>query len=451
MCENNIKASYLEGPIIKKMIMFALPLVATSIFLQMFSTLDMAIAGRFISTKALAAVGSTTIISSLFIEFFLGFSNAANIIISQFVGKGDRENTKDAVHTAVFASAIVGIIIAVFGIIFTRPILCLLSVPRDIFALSEAYLRTYFLSIPFLMVYNFCSAIFRSKGETRLPMICLVSGGILKVILNLVFVALFDMGVIGMGLATVFANLLSAVLLIIFLLKRTDELKLSLKELKPKKRVIINLLKIGLPTSFLGSVFSISNLCTQTAINGLGSSAIAASTAAASIEIYVQFFGNAFAQAATTFTGQNYGAKNYHRLNRITLTALGLCNIVSIILSLIVFAFGGSLLKIFVSDAVVIALGLTRMKYTLLFKPVQAVMDIMSGCLQGYGYTLVPAIVSAFSVCGVRLLWIFTVFPHNRSLETLMMIYPITQGLAAISHTVCYLLLVRKIKQKGKI
>ena len=448
MCENNLKASYLEGPIIKKMIMFALPLVATSIFLQMFSTLDMAIAGRFISTKALAAVGSTTIISSLFIEFFLGFSNAANIIISQFVGKGDRENTKDAVHTAVFASAIVGIIIAVFGIIFTRPILCLLSVPRDIFALSEAYLRTYFLSIPFLMVYNFCSAIFRSKGETRLPMICLVSGGILKVILNLVFVALFDMGVIGMGLATVFANLLSAVLLIIFLLKRTDELKLSLKELKPKKRVIINLLKIGLPTSFLGSVFSISNLCTQTAINGLGSSAIAASTAAASIEIYVQFFGNAFAQAATTFTGQNYGAKNYHRLNRITLTALGLCNIVSIILSLIVFAFGGSLLKIFVSDAVVIALGLTRMKYTLLFKPVQAVMDIMSGCLQGYGYTLVPAIVSAFSVCGVRLLWIFTVFPHNRSLETLMMIYPITQGLAAISHTVCYLLLVRKIKQK---
>jgi putative MATE family efflux protein len=417
----------------------------------MFSTLDMAIAGRFISTKALAAVGSTTIISSLFIEFFLGFSNAANIIISQFVGKGDRENTKDAVHTAVFASAIVGIIIAVFGIIFTRPILCLLSVPRDIFALSEAYLRTYFLSIPFLMVYNFCSAIFRSKGETRLPMICLVSGGILKVILNLVFVALFDMGVIGMGLATVFANLLSAVLLIIFLLKRTDELKLSLKELKPKKRVIINLLKIGLPTSFLGSVFSISNLCTQTAINGLGSSAIAASTAAASIEIYVQFFGNAFAQAATTFTGQNYGAKNYHRLNRITLTALGLCNIVSIILSLIVFAFGGSLLKIFVSDAVVITLGLTRMKYTLLFKPVQAVMDIMSGCLQGYGYTLVPAIVSAFSVCGVRLLWIFTVFPHNRSLETLMMIYPITQGLAAISHTVCYLLLVRKIKQKGKI
>lgn len=451
MYENNLKASYLEGPIIKKMIMFALPLVATSIFLQMFSTLDMAIAGRFISTKALAAVGSTTIISSLFIEFFLGFSNAANIIISQFVGKGDRENTKDAVHTAVFVSAIVGIIIAVFGIIFTRPILCLLSVPRDIFALSEAYLRTYFLSIPFLMVYNFCSAIFRSKGETRLPMICLVSGGILKVILNLVFVALFDMGVIGMGLATVFANLLSAVLLIIFLLKRTDELKLSLKELKPKKRVIINLLKIGLPTSFLGSVFSISNLCTQTAINGLGSSAIAASTAAASIEIYVQFFGNAFAQAATTFTGQNYGAKNYHRLNRITLTALGLCNIVSIILSLIVFAFGGSLLKIFVSDAVVIALGLTRMKYTLLFKPVQAVMDIMSGCLQGYGYTLVPAIVSAFSVCGVRLLWIFTVFPHNRSLETLMMIYPITQGLAAISHTVCYLLLVRKIKQKGKI
>ncbi len=429
------------------MLVFALPLVVTSVFMQLFSTLDMAIAGHFISKQALAAVGSTTIISSLFIEFFLGFSNAANVVISQFIGKGDKENAGRAVHTSVFLSLIFGLGIAAIGLSATRPILTLLSVPEDIFELSAAYLRTYFLGIPFFMVYNFTAAIFRSKGETRLPMLCLVSGSLLKCVLDLLFVAVFNMGVVGMGLATVCANGLSAFMLVIFLIKRKDELRLDLKCIKPKKDIVIALLKIGLPSSFLGSVFSISNICTQSAINSLGTDAIAASTAAASIEIYVQFFGNAFAQAATTFTGQNYGAKRLDRLNRVTVTALVLCNLVSVVLSITAFAFGGSLLKLFVTDAAVITLALSRMKYTLLFKPVQAVMDIMSGCLQGYGYTLVPAIASLFSVCGVRLLWIFLIFPQNRTIDTLMMIYPITQGLAAISHTVCYCLLQRKIKR----
>jgi len=439
--------SYTEGPIAKKMIVFALPLMATSIILQLFNTLDMAIAGQFISKESLAAVGSTTLISTFSIEFFLAFSTAANIVIAQYVGKGDLQNVNRTVHSAIAMALFFGIIIALGGFAAARNILELMSVPADIIDLSVSYLKIYFLGAPFLMLYNFCAAIFRSRGETRLPMLCLVFGGVIKVLLDLLFVVLFNWGVAGMALATVCANALSAFMLILFLMRRTDELKLRIRSIKADSKIVFALLKIGLPSSFLGSIFSISNLCMQSAINSLGADAIAASTAAAGIEIYIQFIGNAFAQAAVTFTAQNYGAGKVKRLNKITACSLLLCNALSVILTLLAYGFSDRLMRIFVTDAAVIALGIVRMKYTLLFKPLQAVMDIMSGCLQGYGYTLVPAIVSVFTVCGVRLLWIYTVFAQNRTLETLLAIYPITQGLAAFSHTVCYCLLQRKLKR----
>lgn len=212
-----------------------------------------------------------------------------------------------------------------------------------------------------------------------------------------------------------------------------------------------SLIKIGLPSSILGSVFSISNLCVQSALNSLGSDAIAASSAASGIEIYLHFFGNAFAQAATTFTSQNYGAGKIERLNKVTILSLSLCSIISVSLTFLTFGFSHILLRIFATDSIVIALAITKLKYTLLFKPVQAVMDIMAGCLQGYGYTLVPAIVSIFGVCGIRLLWIYTVFSQNRNMDTLMQIYPITQGIAVMSHTLCYILLRKRIDKKQSV
>ena len=267
-------------------------------------------------------------------------------------------------------------------------------------------------------------------------------------LLNLLFVSCLKWGVIGLSLSTLCANALSSVLLILALCRRNDQLKFNFKLISFDKTVVSEILRIGLPSGFLGSVFSISNVVTQSAINSLGTNVIAATSAAINIEIYIQFFGNAFAQAATTFTGQNYGAKKFNRLHRITICSLILCNIVSIVLSVATFAVSDKLLLLFVSDVSLIGIALIRMRYTLLFKPVQAVMDIMSGTLQGYGYTLVPAIVSVFLVCGVRLLWIYTVFPQFNTLGSLMIIYPITQGLAAISHTICYLLLHKKLKKQ---
>lgn len=440
--------AFTSGSIWRQMIKFALPIVATSIILQLFGTADMSIAGLFLGKSALAAVGSTSTISQFFIEFFLGFSNAANVVVSQLLGKGEEKKANTAVQSIVMFALICGVFVAVVGFFVAKPVLKLMSTPEDIVDSAADYLKIYFLGMPFFMLYNFCAALFRANGETQKPMFCLISGGVLKLVLNLLFVTAFDFGVKGMAIATVCSNALSAFLLIFLQLKRKDYLKLTLSKIKLHKKTVLSLLKIGLPSGFLGSVFSVSNVCVQSAINSLGTNAVAACSAASNVEIYIQYFGNAFAQTATTFIGRNYGAGKYERLNKITLSAILLCNAVTVTLSIISFGFAKSLLGIFVSDVAVITLAVSRMKYTLLFKPIQAVMDIMTGCLQGYGYTFVPALISIFGVCGVRLLWIYTVFQSYHTLGTLMLIYPLTQLLAAISHTICYIFVNRKNKTK---
>lgn len=439
-------SSFTEGPLIKKMILFALPLVATSIILQLFNTVDMALAGRFISKDALAAIGSTSTVSGFFIEFFLGFSTATNVVVAQFLGNGDKEGANRAIKTSVLFALACGLFIAVTGFYSSRYILELMKVPGNIIDAADTYLRIYFLGMPFFMMYNFCAAVFRSRGDTKTPMLCLVIGGVLKICLNLIFIKLFNAGVTGMAISTVCSNALTSFLLLMFMSRKDEEVRFDLKPEMPCMDIVRILLKIGLPAAFLGSVFSISNMCVQSAINSLGSDVIAASSAAASIEIYIQFFGNAFQQAAVTFTSQNYGAGKIKRLNKVTVTAIVLCNAVTIVLTVVTFVFSKRLLHLFVTDSIVIAFAIMRMKYTLLSKPIQAVMDIMSGCLQGYGYTLVPALVSMFGVCGVRLLWIYTVFVMNPTLGMLMSVYPITQAIAAISHTVCYFVIQKRIK-----
>lgn len=443
------RQDFLEGPIKKQMVLFAIPLILTSILLQLFNTADSAMAGRFIGKSALAAVGGTVTLTSFLIEFFLGFSNAVNVIVAKYLGRGDKQSVKCAVYTGITVSLFLGLMMGAGGFAATDFILRLMKIPADVYTSAAAYLRIYFLGIPFLMLYNFSAAVFRSKGCTKTPMVCLCISGALKLAINFLLVVLFRLGVAGLALSTVIANAASAAMLVGILRRRDDEIHFPFKLQKLDKGCILQILRIGLPSSFLGSVFSISNLCVQAAINSLGSDVMAACSAAVNIEIYIQFFGNAFAQAATTFTSQNYGARRLERLHKITLSALILCNIATVSLSFVCFGFAKPLLRIFVTDSTVIALAIVRMKYTLLFKPVQAVMDIMSGCLQGYEFTLVPAIISAFTVCGIRLLWVYTVFDRSRTLETLMVIYPITQGIAAVSHSICYLLLVRKIKKVG--
>ena len=436
--------SLLQGPIWKPMLLFVLPVAASSILQQLFTSADMAVVGRFEGKQALAAVGGTSTIVNLFIEFFLGLSIGANVLISRHIGEGNEKSANDTVHTAIASALLCGGLIALIGIPLTERLLTAMKTPADILPLSAIYLKIYFAGMPVYMLGNFAAAIFRSRGEPQKPLYCLCAGGVINVALNLLFVVGFHWGVAGVAAATVAANMLSAGLMVYLLTREKGCLCLDIRRIRLHGVIFLRLLKLGLPSGFLGSVFSISNVCVQSAINSLGADVMSASSAAVNVEIYIQFVGNAFAQAATTFTGQNYGAKNYDRCRRVTRIAMGLCVSISTVLSAAAYLAGPALLGIFVADAAVIALAMIRMKYTLLFKPIQAMMDIMVGCLQGYGYTFVPALISIFGVCGLRLLWLYTLFAAAPSLDRLMLVYPITQGIAVLLHSACYFRLHRK-------
>ena len=437
-----------EGPILSKMILFALPIIATSILQQAFNTADMAILGRFVGETAYAAVGSTSTIVGLFIEFFLGFSIGANVVISRFVGNKNAEQTSKAVHTSLCFALLCGILIAIMGIALIQPLLVLTKVPTELAKDATIYLSIYFAGMPIYMLYNFASATFRSVGKTKLPLYCLTIGGVLNVALNVLFVTVFSMKVEGVAIATVLSNVLSLILMLIALKREREDIRFSIKKCKIDKSILGSVIKIGLPSGLLGSVFSISNLCVQSAVNSLGTKVISASSSASNVEIYVQYVGNAFAQTCATFISQNLGAKKQDRCKKIVVTALGVCIAITFVLSIGVYLLSSTILKIFTTDEVVISFARQRMRYTLLFKCVQSVMDIMVGVLQGYGKTFIPASISLIGVCGFRLVWIFTLFNLNPSVDSLFIIYPITWAIASICDVVYFIVCYNKTKRE---
>ncbi len=443
----NYRKNLTDGPILKKMILFVLPLIATSVLQQLFHTADMSVVGKFVGDGAYAAVGSTGTVVGLFIEFFMGFSIGVNVVIGHAIGKKDDREVSRGVHTAILFSLICGLLIACVGIPLARHMLKWTSVPEEILDMATLYLRIYFGGMPFYMLYNFGAAIFRARGESKIPLYCLLTGGALNVCLNLIFVLVFNMGVEGVAIATVVSNIVSSVLVVVMLTKQTDSIRLCPGKLKLHGSILARIIRIGLPSGFLYSVFSISNLCVQSSINSLGVNVISASSAASNIEIYVQYFGNAFAQAATTFISQNHGAGKLDRCKRVAGLALLLSVVVTTALSFAVYAFGTNFVKIFTNNKEIIKIALLRMRFTLLFKPVQCVMDIMVGCLQGFGRTFATSLISIFVVCGVRVVWIYTYFAAVRTLPGLMVIYPVTWALAAMSHSICYFAVFKKVKR----
>ena len=437
-----------EGSIFKLMIAFVLPVFATSVLQQAFNTADMMILGRFVGDEAYAAVGSTSTIVGLFIEFFLGFSIGANVVISRFIGNGNAEKSSKAVHSSLMLALICGSFIALMGMSLTEPMLRLTHVPEELVEDATLYLRIYFAGMPFYMLYNFAAAVFRSVGKTRLPLFCLTVGGALNVVLNAFFVLVLSRGVDGVAMATVISNAVSFVLLIGALRRERDDIRFYFGRCRIDKSILWSIIRIGLPSGFLGSVFSISNLCIQSVVNSLGTKVIAASSSAANIEIYMQYIGNAFAQACATMVSQNLGAGKIDRCKRTLATALSVCMSVTFVISVVVYILSPYLVKIFTLDETVIMYARRRMIYTLLFKVVQCVMDVTVGALQGYGRTLVPASVSMIGVCGLRLLWIFTVFPMFRSVDALFIVYPITWAIASVCDLIYFAVCYKKSKQE---
>ena len=422
----------LHGPLFMKMIMFTLPLAASSILQQLFNSVDVAVMGRFASSQALAAVGSNAPVISLLINLFMGVSMGANVIISNHIGQNDRRSIRDAISTVGLVAIVSGLLMMVVGILVARPILTMMDTPADVLDMAVTYLRIFFLGIPFFMIFDFGSAILRSMGDTRRPLYILVAAGIVNTILNLVFVIIFHMGVAGVAIATSIANAVSAALIIYLLLHEKEPYRLRPKKLYIEWKELKRMLQIGVPAGLQGMVFSVSNVLLQASINGYGSDAIAGSAAAVNFEYYCYFIIGTFNGAAISFTGQNYGAGLNHRVKRIFAICLFMGFVGCAALNWFFIWQEDFFLRLFTDSPAVIAFGKTRMHIALAWQSIAAFYEISGSVLRGMGKSIEPTLITVFGTCLLRIVWIYTIMPGWRGFDHLITVYPVSWAITAV-------------------
>lgn len=425
----------MNGPIWNKLPQFALPVAATAILEQLFNASDLAIVGNFTGaakTASVAAVGANSPIIGLIVNLFIGIALGSNVVIAHAIGMQEEETVHKAVHTSVLVSVLGGILVALLGECLAAPLLGLLNVPNEVFPLALLYLRIYLAGMPVILLYNFEAAIFRSVGETRTPLVALAVSGVLNVLLNLFFVAVLHMTVNGVAIATVIANAVSSVLLFYKLCHAQHMIRLEPRKLRIDAAILKRILRIGLPAGIQSAVFAVSNIVIQSAINSLGTVVMAASSAAFNIEIITYDILNSFAQACTTFVGQNYGAGKLDRCKKtLALCLIEGAAVLAAAISLILF-FGRPLLSIFNSDPEVVSVGYIRLMMVMLSHSFSLLYEIMAGYLRGFGISLTPAVLTMFGVCGIRIAWIQLVFPRSRAFQTIMAAYPVSLSATAL-------------------
>lgn len=432
-------ADILSGSIVDKVLLFAIPLMLTSMLQQLFNATDVAVVGKFASKEAMAAVGSNTPVVSLLVNFFVGISVGANVLIARSIGAKDNAKARSAVGTSMAVAFATGIFVAAIGNIIAVPIIDILGVPPEVKGYSVTYLRIYFSGVPFIMLYNFEAAIFRSRGNTRTPLIALFVGGVFNVAANLFFVLALGMDVDGVAIATVLANVISSMILLYYLTHEKSVIRVELQKIRINKADLSIILRIGVPAGLQSAVFSISNICVQSAINSLGADYMAASSAAFNVEIFAFFVVNAFTQTLVTFIGQNYGAGNYDRCREIIRKTMIVSWTFVTVLSAILLIFARPLLGLFTNEPLVIEAGLLRVKVILYAETLNVLMDNLSGAMRGLGQSLIPAVTTLICVCGVRIIWVFTGFQIYHSWPSIMFVFPVSWAVNATFIVIGYL------------
>ncbi len=434
-----------EGALFSKLIRFAVPLMLSSILQLLFNAVDMVVVGRYAGSQSLAAVGSTSSLINLLTNVFMGLSVGANVLIARYYGARQEKEVSETVHTAILLSLISGVLLTFIGVGFAGTLLRLMGTPENVIELSVLYIRIYFIGMPVLLLYNFGSAILRAIGDTKRPLYYLTLAGVLNAGLNLIFVIVFHLDVAGVAIATVLSQAVSA-FFIIRALANTEggcQLKRSLLRISSDK--LIRIAKIGLPAGFQGALFSLSNVLIQSSINSFGDIAMAGNTAASNLEGFVYIAMNSFHQTALSFTSQNIGGGKYDRVKKTMVYCLFLVVAVGGILGFGAYGIKEFLLGIYTSDAEVIQYGILRMRIIMLTYFTCGMMDVMVGCLRGMGYSIMPMIVSLLGACGLRILWIMTIFQSVRTLECLYLSYPVSWIITAAAHMGCYLCIRKKV------
>lgn len=443
-----VKSDMCHGPLAKKMILFTLPLIASSMLQLLFNAADVIVVGRFAGSESLAAVGSTGPLVNLIVNLFIGLSIGANVTVAQAIGAGKAENVRDTVHTSMLLSIISGIILTLVGIPLSHGILQLMGSPENVIDLSALYLKIYFMGMPALMVYNFGNAILNASGDTKRPLYFLSVAGVINVVLNLFFVIVCGWGVAGVAVATIISQYVSAVAIVVCLMRNKGDLKLEIKKLRIKKDRFFKILKIGIPAGIQGMVFSLSNIVLQSAINSFGSVVMAGSAAAGNIEGFIYVAMNAYNRTSLTYIGQNYGAHEYKRVKRIFLLCSVFVIVTGFVLGMTALFFGNQLLGIYSTDTQVIQEGMVRMSYVCSTYFLCGLMDVAAGSLRGMGFSVAPMIVSLIGACGLRILWVFTVFKKIATTGALFMCYPITWGVTAATLAVIFIVMLRRVQNK---
>jgi len=436
----------LHGPLAGKILVFALPLAASSVLQQLFNAADLAVVGRFASAQAMAAVGSNTSVVMLIISLFIGMSVGANVLIANLVGAGRREELSDAIHTVIAFSILIGAVLTVAGIALAKPILMAMHAPEDVLDLAVLYLRIYFLCMPAVMVYNFSAAVLRSRGDSRRPVYCMILAGTINLLLNLLFVIVFRLHVIGVAAATVISNYVGTGLIFWFLVREEGEFQVRVRELRSRfqARYLTQVVRIGLPAGLQGAVFSLSNVVIQSAVNSFGSDCVAGLTAGQNFEFLSMCVINSFAQAAVTFTSQNYGAKNAARCRRVFRLSLFMALGIDIALLSVIVLLRGSVIRLFTTDPAVIDYAMIRILRAGALHFLCATYEIPGGCMRGMNRSMVPAMISVLGTCAFRLLYVLVFLPTHRSVETLMLVYPLSWILTCAAMNAAYLIVRRR-------
>ena len=438
-----------NGPLVGKILLFAFPLMLSSVLQLLFNAADIVVVGRFTGAEALAAVGATSALINLLVNVFMGLSIGTNVLTAQGYGARNEKGVQDTVHTSIMLSLVCGVLLIFIGVFLAAPLLELMGTPDNVLGHAALYMRIYFIGMPALLVYNFGAAILRAVGDTRRPLYYLLFSGIINVILNLIFVIIFKMGVAGVATATVVSETISAGLVLRCLMKSEGMFQLHMGKLRIKKQKALQIVRIGLPAGLQGAIFAISNVLIQSSINSFGSVAMAGNTAAGNLEGFVYTSMNAVYQTNLSFTSQNMGAGNWKRMNKILGICLVFVSVVGLVMGRGFVFFGHQLLGIYSSDPEVIQYGINRMQVICGTYLLCGIMDVLVGSMRGMGYSFVPMVVSLVGACGLRILWIFTVFQWHRSLFVLYLSYPITWILTALAHTVCWYKIIHKRERQA--
>ena len=434
-----------SGPLLSRILLFAIPLICSGVLQLVFNATDIIVVGRFVSSNAMAAVGSTSSLINLLVNFFIGISVGANVLVARFRGANDFDDAQETVQTALITAVAGGFVLIALGILLARPMLVWMATPDEVIGQAVLYMRVYFIGMPATMLYNFGAAILRAVGDTRRPLYFLTLAGLVNVAGDLLFVLVLDMGVAGVAVATVISQIISATLIVLCLMRQDGMCNVNLRRMRFHRDKFLRIMQVGLPAGLQSVIFNISNVLIQSSINSFGATVVAGNTAASNIEGFVYTSMNALYQTSLSFTSQNLGARQFGRIDKILVRCLALVFVIGLVLGNGAHLLGQTLLGIYTGEPEVIAYGMMRLGVVSVTYCLCGMMDVVAGSVRGLGYSILPMLVSLVGACVFRIIWIFTVFQWKHTLFSLYISYPISWALTICAHLVCYFVVRRRV------